>query len=126
MDRNNKYESNGNPAHISINSSRFLELPNLVEPESVDRTPPSPSLNINRYAYNVTLFNESFNPIPTASEEKYKKFKPDLSRKAWIRRFKSLFPITVWLPEYNIKQNLFADILVGITIAIFQVPQSNY
>jgi hypothetical protein len=126
MDRNNKYESNGNPAHISINSSRFLELPNLVEPESVDRTPPSPSLNINRYAYNVTLFNEYFNPIPTASEEKYKKFKPDLSRKAWIRRFKSLFPITVWLPEYNIKQNLFADILVGITIAIFQVPQSNY
>jgi hypothetical protein len=125
MDRNNKYESNGNPAHISINSSRFLELPNLVEPESVDRTPPSPSLNINRYAYNVTLFNESFNPIPTASEEKYKKFKPDLSRRAWIRRFKSLFPITVWLPEYNIKQNLFADILVGIIIAFFQVPQSN-
>jgi hypothetical protein len=125
MDRNNKNKSNENTAQISFNTSSVPQIARIKKIENVGQTPPSPSLNINRNAYNVTQFNESFNPIPTTSEEKYEKFKPDLSRKAWIRRFKSLFPITVWLPEYNIKQNLFADILVGIIIAFFQVPQSN-
>jgi len=125
MDRNNKYEINENPAQTSFNASSIPQIARIKDIENAGQAPPSPSLNINRYAYNVTQFNESFNPIPTTSEEKYQKFKPDLSRKAWIRRFKSLFPITVWLPEYDIKQNLFADILVGIIIAFFQVPQSN-
>jgi hypothetical protein len=125
MDQKNKDESNGNPAQTLFNTSSVPQIARIKNIENVGQTPPSPSLNINRYAYNVTQFNEYFNPIPTTSEEKYEKYKPDLSRKAWIRRFKSLFPIAVWLPEYSIKQNLFADILVGIIIAIFQVPQSN-
>jgi hypothetical protein len=123
MDRNNNNDSNGNASQLSLNSSRVFEVSTLEMPVSVgQRTPPS--LNIRRFAYNVTQFNEDFNPIPKTDEDKYDKFKLDLSKRAWIRRFRSLFPITNWLPEYNIRQNLFADILVGITIAIFQVPES--
>jgi hypothetical protein len=125
MDRNNKYESNGNPAQISFNNSSVPQIARLKNSENVGQTPASPALNIKRYAYSVSQFNESFNPISKTNEEKYEKFKPDLSKNAWIRRFGSLFPITVWLSEYSIKQNLFADILVGILIALFQVPQSN-
>jgi MFS superfamily sulfate permease-like transporter len=42
----------------------------------------------------------------------------------WVRKCEKFFPITDWLRRYNCKQNLIADILVGITVAIFQVPQS--
>jgi hypothetical protein len=123
MDRNNNNDGNDNAQQLSLNSSRVFEVSTLETPVSVGQRTTSPSLNIRRFAYNVTQFNEDFNPIPTTKEEKYEKFKPDLSKRAWIRRFRSLFPITNWLPEYNIRQNLFADILVGITIAIFQVPE---
>jgi hypothetical protein len=90
--------------------------------------PPSPSLSINRNAYNLPEFNKTYLPIETqkTTTEKMRKLKPDLSKKAWIRRLKSFFPIFIWLPQYNLKQNLIVDIIVGITIASFQVPQSNY
>lgn len=125
MDRDNNQDSNGNPPQISFNPSGNSQLRKIVNAETIGPAPPSPSMNIHRDAYNVTQFNQTYNPIPTTSAEKRKKFKPDLSKRAWIRRFRSLFPITIWLPEYDIKQNLFADIMVGITIAIFQVPQSK-
>jgi hypothetical protein len=88
--------------------------------------PPSPSLSINRNAYNLPEFNKSYLPIETkkSTADKMRKLKPDLSKKAWIRRLKSFFPIFIWLPQYNLKQNLIVDIIVGITIASFQVPQS--
>jgi hypothetical protein len=125
MDLNNKYGSIGNSSEISSNSSTVPQIARLKNNENVGQTPHSPVLNIKRYAYSVSQFNEAFNAISTTDEEKCAKFKLNLSKKAWIRRFRSLFPITVWLPEYNIRENLFADILVGVTIAIFQVPQSN-
>ena len=46
------------------------------------------------------------------------------SSKYWINILYSWIPITFWLPRYEWKQNLTADLLVGITVAIFQVPQS--
>ena len=79
------------------------------------------SFNINREAYNISQFNENFVRLPSRQDS----YKPDLTAKTWVRRVRSLFPITIWLPEYDIKQNLWADILVGITIAVFQVPQSK-
>lgn len=85
----------------------------------------SPSLNITREAYNLPQFNEKFAPIneKKSAIEHVNKLKPDLSRKAWIRRVTAVMPILTWLPNYDIKQNLLIDIVVGITVAIFQVPQ---
>ena len=90
-------------------------------------TPPSPSLSINRRVFNVREFNENYIPNEThkTTKEKFKRLKPDFSKKAWISRVKRFLPISVWLPAYDIKQNLIADIIVGITIASFQVPQSK-
>ncbi|CAG2167190.1 unnamed protein product [Oppiella nova] len=88
--------------------------------------PPSPSLSITRPVYNVDEFNKNYipNEIQKTTKEKFKSIAPDFSRKAWISRMKGCFPISVWIPQYNIRQNLIADIVVGITIASFQVPQS--
>ncbi len=52
MDQNNKNESNGNTAKISFNTSSIPQIARTKSIENVGQTPPSPSLNINRYAYN--------------------------------------------------------------------------
>ncbi|GIY11704.1 prestin [Caerostris extrusa] len=39
------------------------------------------------------------------------------------RCMKSAFPILNWLPDYSIKNDLFLDILTGITLLILHVPQ---
>ncbi|CAG2114314.1 unnamed protein product, partial [Medioppia subpectinata] len=118
---------NGKPANLNLNDKQPPISPQIARIrtlESIGSVPSTPSLNVNRLAYNVSEFNKDFVPIPTSREEKIQKFKPDVSRKAWIRRLRGIFPITLWLPEYNYRENLLTDILVGITVAIFQVPQS--
>lgn len=35
----------------------------------------------------------------------------------------SVFPIIKWLPAYNVKSDLIADILAGITVLALQIPQ---
>ena len=84
--------------------------------------------NIKRSAFSLTDFNDISDPIETKKStcEKLKKFKPDLTKKAWIQRVKLFVPIIDWLPKYDFQKCIVADILVGITIAIFQVPQSMY
>ncbi|KAH7940005.1 hypothetical protein HPB52_020213 [Rhipicephalus sanguineus] len=50
-------------------------------------------------------------------------------RKRWHvkhlpKKLLGLFPIIGWLRTYNLKQWLISDIIAGITVAIFHVPQS--
>ena len=100
-----------------------LNVDNLIIPPS-----PTPSLNINRPVFNVREFNENYIPNETqkTTKQKIKRLKPDFSKKAWIGRMKRFFPISLWLPSYDFRNNLIADIIVGITIASFQVPQSMH
>lgn len=39
--------------------------------------------------------------------------------------FIGLFPIIKWLPKYNIKNDLVADISGGLTVGIMHIPQGN-
>ncbi|CAJ0571320.1 unnamed protein product, partial [Mesorhabditis spiculigera] len=38
-------------------------------------------------------------------------------------RFCRLLPILSWLPTYSIRENLFGDVMGGLTVGILQVPQ---
>ncbi|EGT59261.1 CBN-SULP-7 protein [Caenorhabditis brenneri] len=44
-------------------------------------------------------------------------------RKKEVAGWKNFIPITKWLPNYNIKQNLINDLIGGITVGILHVPQ---
>ncbi|XP_078494478.1 prestin-like isoform X2 [Ciona intestinalis] len=35
----------------------------------------------------------------------------------------NIFPILSWLPQYNIKESLIADVISGITVGVMQIPQ---
>lgn len=34
-----------------------------------------------------------------------------------------LIPVSLWLPNYNVKKNLFGDIASGTTVAVMHIPQ---
>jgi hypothetical protein len=126
MVRNNNIEMidrNHSISQLSVasNNSPSPAYPGLNESHSM------PTLRINRVTYNVPQFNDSFDPIlrPKTTIEKLKTCKPDMSKKAWIRRFTTIFPILSWLPRYDIRNNLLPDVVVGVTICVFQIPQSK-
>lgn len=37
---------------------------------------------------------------------------------------KSYFPILEWLPKYDFRNYLLSDVICGLTVAVFQIPQS--
>lgn len=49
----------------------------------------------------------------------------------WMRNFKvtnifrSMFPICTWLSQYNVKNDLVADVISGCTVAIMHIPQGK-
>jgi hypothetical protein len=87
-----------------------------------------PSLNFSRLAYNLAQFNETYEVIHRKSDPSKRVMeavKPTCSPENLKRNLKSLLPITDWLYNYNWKNDLIADLMTGITIAVFQVPQSE-
>jgi hypothetical protein len=104
---------------IASSNSSSPPYPGLHESHSMH------TLRINRVAYNFSQFNDSFDSIlrPKTTIEKLKTCKPDMSKKAWIRRFTTIFPIFQWLPEYDFRNNLLPDVVVGLTMCLLQIPQ---
>ncbi|XP_003742720.1 sulfate transporter [Galendromus occidentalis] len=61
---------------------------------------------------------------PTKSALAKKVAKEKLSSRNIKTRLLAFFPIITWLGHYNIKADLFADVICGLTVAIFHVPQT--
>lgn len=43
----------------------------------------------------------------------------------WINAFLDKIPLLRCLKEYDLRRNLFGDIIAGITVAIMHIPQGN-
>lgn len=108
----------------SIDSSYNID--HVCDPQYQDSI--QPSLNFSRLAYNLEQFNETYEVIhrkSTPSKKMFEAMRPSCSPENIKRSLKSLLPITEWLSNYNWKSDLIADFVTGITIAVFQVPQSE-
>ncbi len=113
--------------HLSANNS----YNNNHHMDSDEKPPPSPHLSINRMAYSLPNFNAIFrraSQIPGArpksmtSEKVLEKVKPEC--KSPLDVLRTLFPIISWLSKYK-KKDLLPDLVSGVTIAVFQVPESK-
>uniref|UniRef100_A0A131YMH3 Sulfate transporter n=1 Tax=Rhipicephalus appendiculatus TaxID=34631 RepID=A0A131YMH3_RHIAP len=87
-------------------------------------TPPSHQ----RPVFTQPHFDSEFAGIPKDKVPICDRFVSSL-RKRWHvkhlpKKLLGLFPIIGWVRTYNLKQWLLSDIIAGITVAIFHVPQS--
>ncbi|KAI1289834.1 Prestin [Halotydeus destructor] len=113
-------------SRITTNPNGYTEAANCHTPAPT--VPPSPHLSIYRNAYNVADFNKTFDALEaknvSAKSRIGQHFRSNCSAAAWTKRIRTIFPFTDWLVNYNFKSSIVADLLVGITVAVFQVPQS--
>lgn len=141
------FDNNIGPGATATENNSTLMPPSLNISSVI---PPSPQMTIQRNALNLAQFNSKFignvavgqnamcpldptdlpgllrPPTPVASSTfkfsaRNKKYKTQNYWASWLLNF---IPIIGWMREYDIKSDLIADILCGITVAIFQVPQS--
>ncbi|RWS23322.1 solute carrier family 26 member 6-like protein [Leptotrombidium deliense] len=86
------------------------------------------TVRINRSVYNLPDFDKAFEAIKSQKksvcESAAKWMKPSCALHEIKWKLNSILPITSWLVNYKFKRDLLADVIVGITVAIFQVPQS--
>lgn len=86
-----------------------------------------PHFLVDRRACDQGVFNEAYQLYsvkePHFKEKVWKSIKCDCSFKLFIKIIRTLFPIIDWTRKYNIRKYLFADIIVGLIIMVFQVPQ---
>ncbi|CAG2163256.1 unnamed protein product, partial [Oppiella nova] len=112
----------------SVDSSYNIEEDDGHDPQYQDSI--QPSLNFSRLAYNLAQFNETYKVMDRKSgsggqtRRVMAAVRPTCSPDTMKRTLKSVLPITDWLYNYNWKSDFIADLVTGITIAVFQVPQS--
>ena len=87
-------------------------------------------VNTTRLAYNQKQFDNEFSIIKANKLSENAKKKIDFKRYLFKifdpRRILSLFTILNLITEYNIKEDLLADFLSGITVGILHIPAGFY
>ena len=95
----------------------------------------TPDIKIRRKVYDECLFSSVGTDHRRSSDAEKKPIRHHLqsvytriascnscSCSAISRFFIRLFPIISWLPKYNIKEDLVADLTGGLTVGIMHVP----
>lgn len=135
---NNNNDVNEKNIAGALSKSPLIVIESRANSEAPDNrflNTPDSHLNFSRLAYNLPKFNEEFEAIKKTprkpsdvaqhvGNQAMKTFKPNCSGKSLKRKTQSLLPFTKWLFNYDARKNLIADIIAGLTIVVFQVPQS--
>ncbi|CAG2163965.1 unnamed protein product [Oppiella nova] len=109
-DETNTVSSNASPKTQSLNQFNNNRL-----------------INLKRDAIDCDEFDTKYQRLPQKHIPFHKELSLEFSK--WWQRFSlttclmSLFPITRWLPKYNVKTDLLPDFIAGITISILHIPQ---
>ncbi|OQR67544.1 prestin-like [Tropilaelaps mercedesae] len=81
-----------------------------------------------RPVFNQPHFDTYSGPIVKEKANKFDQAKTYVKEALSSEKLKShalaFFPIISWMRHYNIKSDLIADIICGLTVAIFHVPQT--
>lgn len=104
---NNELDINREDEQLSVSgeySPRNLRLQSFVQCYGIDEPYKSPTDQIKHY---------------------FKKHCASLSFLYCLNAFLDKIPLLRCLKEYNIRKNLFGDIVAGITVAIMHIPQGK-
>lgn len=91
-------------------------------------------ITIARKVYDETFFTSTHLPSSTVKSAKEKEYLQTVYRKlpsckctasGLYSLLSRLAPIVRWLPKYNVKKDLSADITGGVTVGIMHIPQGN-
>ena len=75
------------------------------------------------------MFNDYYRRIPARKRVPYQTKDVSISvtpitlPKILFSKFISFFPFLTWVPRYKISDNLFNDVIAGLTVGIMAVPQ---
>ncbi|XP_076362446.1 prestin-like isoform X12 [Tachypleus tridentatus] len=87
----------------------------------------SPEFYVKRKVYDQATFDNEFenhNGLKKSHLECiWKKITPKCSTQIVKKGFKLSFPVIDWLGHYNFREDFLADLIAGITVAVFQIPQ---
>lgn len=85
-------------------------------------------LTIERCTHQLLIyfsFEQSHFPVPESLKSYLDKDRIKTRPKSWKKFFNRYLPVTDWLFNYNIKNDLVADIIAGFTVAIMHIPQGK-
>ncbi len=73
--------------------------------------------------YNIDKFDEKFNLKKDAQKYKAKYANKFKQRSFYTKILYEHLPILDWLPKYNLKSFLIADVFAGLIVGIMNIPQ---
>lgn len=123
-------------SYLENKNIETLSKPLLLEQEHEDKIQneslgviKSSHLNVKRLAYTLPQFNEKYEAIKdvkrrSVSIKSFDWIKHSFSSQSLMTRLNKFLPIIGWLGVYSIRHNLIADLIAGLTVLVFQVPQS--
>uniref|UniRef100_A0A5S6Q7I3 Sulfate_transp domain-containing protein n=1 Tax=Trichuris muris TaxID=70415 RepID=A0A5S6Q7I3_TRIMR len=91
-------------------------------------TEEAPVVNVHRPAYNLESLDATFGVqyVDLTVCGSVKKLLRKIRDKpcALVKQFVlARFPCILWLAEYNLKKDLLQDVISGVTVGIFNIPQ---
>lgn len=109
-----------------------MEEPNMIrrlsKSDKYDLRLPGATTHHHRPVFTQPHFESEFAGIPKGKVPICDRMTSTLRKKLHIkqvqRRLLGLFPIIHWVRHYKLKEWLLSDIIAGISVAIFHVPQS--
>lgn len=84
------------------------------------------SYSISRPIYNQGNFLLRYDHDPNEDpslKEQLRRLRPDVNCQGLLDLLLSFFPLLTWLPKYQIRRNLPADIAAGLTVGVMNIPQ---
>ena len=80
--------------------------------------------NSTKNSYNISNFTDNQITCANTCKQYFKSKRKKFTKSGFLKDIiLKRIPITEWLPKYNVKTNLFPDLISGNTVGVMNIPQ---